>query len=55
MIGNSSAPIDSVSILISGNLVYLPLKDRIQSHKVSDDYGNFEKLSNFIELLELIR
>ena len=55
MIGNSSATIDSVSILISGNLVYLPLKDRIQSHKVSEDYGNFEKLSNFVELLELIR
>ena len=33
MIGDSSRSLDSVSISISGNLVYLPLKDRIQSHK----------------------
>ena len=55
IIGNSSPQIDSISIVISGDLVYLPLEDRIQSHKVSKDYGNLEKLTNFYELLELIR
>ena len=55
MIGNSSRPLDSISIEISGKLVYLSIKDRIESHKVSNDYGNFEKLRNFSELLELIR
>ena len=55
MIGNSSRPIDSISIEISGNLVYLPLEDRIKSHKASDDYGNLEKYTNFYDLLELIR
>ncbi len=55
MIGNSSRPLDSISISISGDLVYLPLKDRIKSHKESKDYGNFEKLTNFFELFELIR
>ena len=54
-IGGSSSPLDSISISISGGLVYLPLKDRIQSHKESKDYGNLKKLNNFIELLELIR
>ena len=52
---NNSSPLDSISIKISGNLAYLPVKDRIQFYKVSDDNGNFEKLSNFVELLELIR
>ena len=52
---NNSSPLDSISIKISGNLKYLPVKDRIQFYKVSDDNGNFEKLSNFVELLELIR
>ena len=42
MIGNSSRPIDSISIVISGDLVYLPLEDRIQSYKESDNYGNIE-------------
>ncbi len=55
MIGNTPRPLDSISIVISGDLVYLPLKDRILSHKLSNDYGNFEKLNNFVELLELIR
>ena len=55
MIGNSSRPIDSVSIRISGNLVYLPLKERIKSHELSEDYGYLEKLTNFVDLLELIR
>ena len=45
----------SISIEISGNLVYLPLEDRIKSHKASDDYGNLEKYTNFYDLLELIR
>ena len=52
---NNSSPLDSISIKISGNLAYLPVKDRIQFYKVSDDNGNFEKLSNFVELLELIK
>ena len=52
---NNSSPLDSISIKISGNLKYLPVKDRIQFYKVSDDNGNFEKLSNFVELLELIK
>ena len=52
---NNSSPLDSISIKISGNLAYLPVKERIQFYKVSDDNGNFEKLSNFVELLELIR
>ena len=55
MIGSSSRPIDSISIVISGDLVYLPLEDRIQSYKESDNYGNIEKLTNFFELLKLIR
>jgi len=55
MIGNSSRPLDSISIKISGKLVYLSMKDRIESHKASNDYGNFEKLNNFSVLLELIR
>ena len=55
MIGNSSRPLDSISIEISGNLVYLPLEDRIKSHKASEDYGNLEKYTNFFDLLELIR
>lgn len=54
-IGDSFSPLDSISISISGGLVYLPLKDRIQSHKESKDYGSLEKLNNFVELLELIR
>ena len=37
-IGDSFSPLDSISISISGGLVYLPLKDRIQSHKESKDY-----------------
>ena len=55
MIGSSSRPIDSISIVISGDLVYLPLEDRIQSYKESDNYGNIEKLTNFFELIKLIR
>ena len=46
---------DYVSIQISGKLVYLPLKDKMQSLKESEDYGNFSKLTNFLELLELIK
>ena len=55
MIGDSSRSLDSVAIAISGNLVYLPLKDRIESYKVSKDFGNLDKLNNLVELLELIR
>ena len=55
MIDDSSRSLDSVSISISGYLVYLPLKDRIESYKVSKDYGNLDKLNNLVELLELIR
>ena len=46
-------PIDSISIVIS-DLVYLPLEDRIQSYKESDNYGNIEKLTNFLNFLKLI-
>ena len=55
MIGNPSRPIDSISIEIFGELAHLNIEDRIESHKASNDYGNFEKLRNFSELLELIR
>ena len=52
---NKSNDSDSVSIQISGKLVYLPLKDKIQSYKEAEDYGNFSKLSDFVELLDLIK
>ena len=55
MIGSYSRPIDSISIVISGDLVYLPLEERIQSYKESGNYGNIEKYTNFFELLKLIR
>ena len=48
-------PVDSVAIEISGKIVHLPLKDRIQSSKESDDLGKFKKLSDYSELLELLR
>ena len=55
MIGDTLRPLDSISIVISGNLNNLTLKDRIQSHKASEDYGTLEKLNNFVEILELIK
>ena len=55
MNSDSSRLLNSVLITISGDLVYLPIKERIQSYKSSSDYGNFEKVTNFVELLELIR
>ena len=52
---NKSNDSGYVSIQISGKLVYLPLKDKIQSYKEAEDYGNFSKLSDFVELLDLIK
>ncbi len=48
-------PLDSVSIEISGKILHLPLKERIESSKLSNDLGSFKKLNNYFELLELIR
>ena len=48
-------PLDSVSIEISGKILHLPLKERIESSKSSNDLGGFKKLNNYFELLELIR
>tara|TARA_Y100000991_G_scaffold211952_1_gene195254 strand:+ start:482 stop:1234 length:753 start_codon:yes stop_codon:yes gene_type:complete len=48
-------PVDSVSIDISGNILHLPLKERIQLAKLSNDLGKFKKLNTYFELLELLR
>ena len=48
-------PGDSIAIEISGKILHLPLKERIESSKSSNDLGNFKKLSNYFDLLELIR
>ena len=48
-------PVDSVSIDISGNILHLPLKERIQTSKLSNDLGKFKKLNDFFKLLELLR
>ncbi len=46
---------DSIAIEISGKILHLPLKERIESSKSSNDLGNYKKLSNYYNLLELIR
>jgi len=48
-------PVDSIAIEISGKIVHLPLKQRIESSKSSEDLGKFKKLSDYFELLELLR
>ena len=48
-------PVDSVAIEISGKILQLPLNERIQSSKESDDLGKFKKLSDYSKLLELLR
>ena len=48
-------PVDSVSIDISGNILHLPLKERIQLAKLSNDLGKFKKLNVYFELLELLK
>ena len=47
-------PVDSVAIEISGKILQLPLNERIQSSKESDDLGKFKKLSDYSKLLELL-
>ena len=46
---------DSIAIEISGKILHLPLKEIIESSKSSNDLGNYKKLSNYYNLLELIR
>jgi len=46
---------DSISIEISGKLNHFSLIDRIKSYKESEDNGNLKKLSDYFQLLELIR
>ena len=48
-------PVDLVAIEISGEIIHLPLKERIQSSKFSNDTGTFKKLNDYFELLELLR
>ena len=48
-------PVDLVSIEISGEIIHLPLKERIKSSKSSNDLGSFKKLNDYFELLELLR
>ena len=46
---------DSISLEISGKLNHFSLIDRIKSYKESEDNGNLKKLSDYFQLLELIR
>ena len=46
---------DSISIEISGKLNHFSLIDRIKSYKESEGNGNLKKLSDYFQLLELIR
>ena len=46
---------DSISLEINGKLNHLPLIERIISHKESKDNGSLKKLSDYLQLLELIR
>ena len=46
---------DSISLEITGKLNHLPLIERIKSHKESKDNGNLKRLSDYFQLLELIR
>jgi len=48
-------PKESISIEINGKLNFLPLEERIKSHKSSEDFGNFRKLSDYLNLINLIR
>mgnify|MGYP001157053032 FL=1 len=50
-----SFPVDSIAIEISGKIVHLPLEERIESSKSSEDFGKFKKLNDYFELLELLR
>ena len=48
-------PVDSVAIEITGKITHPSLLERIKTSKLSNDYGNFKKLSTYYELLELLR
>ena len=52
---DQSVSIDSISMEISGKITHLPLRERIESHKSSSNFGSFKKLSTYLELLDLIR
>ncbi len=52
---DQSMPFESYAIEISGKIVHLPLIERIKSSKASSDFGNASKLSDYYELLRLLR